>query len=281
MFCRLAGAAVEIREAAEGPELRGVMVQEGRAATGGRRELFAPGSIQWPDAGIGILLAHRTAPEVRAVAARESDGRITVRAPATPAIREAVAAGKRFLSVEFFSIEERTTAGGVRELLRALVPTVALTAAPEYDMTVAEIRRRIGRVEAGFSEGEALDCRCGPADCATATISPGAITIPEGTPAFLSDFKQPLGAAKAAVQAGKVTVVAEVRDTSWGRDLIEAGTSSLIVRPYANGSKSTWTKVGRDRRFTRLAVAAWIFGWSDQTRGFAAAELEGRRRLWL
>ena len=78
-----------------------------------------------------------------------------------------------------------------------------------------------------------------------------------------------MGAAKAAVQAGKVTVSAEIRDTSWGRDLIEAGTENLIVRPYPDASKSRWTKVGRDRRFTRLAVAAWIFAWTDQTGGYA------------
>ena len=48
---------------------------------------------------------------------RERDGRLTITARATEGIREAVASGKRFLSVEFRSIEERTTAGGVRELL--------------------------------------------------------------------------------------------------------------------------------------------------------------------
>ena len=43
-------------------------------------------------------------------------------------------AGKRFMSVEFQAVEERTTAGGVRELLRAVVDAAALVvASPEYD----------------------------------------------------------------------------------------------------------------------------------------------------
>ena len=82
------------------------------------------------------------------------------------------------MSVEFHALEERTTAGGVREVLRAFVPDAALVAQPEYDTTVAEIRRRIGGVTAAFAEGEALDCRCGPVDCDTATISLGALIDP-------------------------------------------------------------------------------------------------------
>ena len=39
-------------------------------------------------------------------------------------------------------IEERTTAGGVRELLRAVVIGAALVDTPEYDTTRAEVRTR-------------------------------------------------------------------------------------------------------------------------------------------
>ena len=71
---------------------------------------------------------------------RESDGRISVRARATDAIREAVEAGRKWMSVEFHAIQERTTAGGVREVLQAFVPAAALVADPEYDVTAAEVR---------------------------------------------------------------------------------------------------------------------------------------------
>ena len=134
---------VEIREA-EGkrPRLRGVMITEGRAASGGRAEVFAPGSIQFPTEGVGIQTRHHGPVEVRAQPIRQRDGRIEVMADATEAIREAISAGKRHMSVEFRAIRERTTAGGVREILQAFVPRAALVEIPEFDSTSAEVRGR-------------------------------------------------------------------------------------------------------------------------------------------
>ena len=142
---------VEVREASRaGYErtLHGVMIQEGRAASGGRREVFAPGSVEWPAAGVGILTEHRGAIETRAHPIRHRDGRITLTSRATAGIRAAVESGKRFMSVEFNALEERTTKGGVREVLRAYVPAAALVSAPEYDSARAEVRseRRMRRV---------------------------------------------------------------------------------------------------------------------------------------
>lgn len=131
---------VELRESDDGPHLHGIMLTEGRAASGGRRELFAPGSVEWPSDGVAVLTRHRGAPEIRAIPTRESDGRITIRARATDAIRTAVESGRRYMSVEFLALAERTTAGGVREILRAIVPAAALVEAPEYDTTGAEVR---------------------------------------------------------------------------------------------------------------------------------------------
>ena len=135
---------VEIRESRAGyePSLHGTIIQEGRAASGGRRELFVPGSIEWPSAGLAVLTEHRGQVETRAQPVRHSDGRITIRARATDAIRQAVEAGRKWMSVEFRSLEERTTKGGVREVLRAFVDAAALVAAPEYDTTAAEVRSR-------------------------------------------------------------------------------------------------------------------------------------------
>ena len=65
-----------------------------------------------------------------------------VEAEATPAIRAAVEGGKRYMSVEFMAIEERTTQGGVREILSAFVPRAALVDRPEYDSTSAEVRSK-------------------------------------------------------------------------------------------------------------------------------------------
>ena len=129
----------EIRE--EGGDLHGVILQEGRAASGGRAEVFAPGSVAWPVDGVAILTEHRGKPEARALPSRDELGRISIRAAASDAIRAAIAAGRRYMSVEFYSLEERTTKGGVREITRALVDAAALVARPEYDTTAAELRQ--------------------------------------------------------------------------------------------------------------------------------------------
>ena len=50
------------------------------------------------------------------------------------------------MSVEFQAIEERTTAGGVRELLRAVRGVRRRSSSsPEYDMTTAEVRKSAPR----------------------------------------------------------------------------------------------------------------------------------------
>ena len=112
------------------------------AASGGRSELFAPGSITWPSTGVDILTEHHGAPATTAYPHRDQLGKIQIRAKATDAIRQAVAAGKRFMSVEFRALDERTTKAGVREILSAFVSAAALVAAPEYDSTAAEVRER-------------------------------------------------------------------------------------------------------------------------------------------
>ena len=134
---------VEVREASRAgyePTLRGTILTEGRAASGGRAEVFVPGSVEWPSNGVAILTEHRGAVEARAQPIRQRDGRLTLTARATDAIRRAVEAGRKYMSVEFRAIEERTTKGGVREVLRAFVDAAALVAAPEYDTTAAEVR---------------------------------------------------------------------------------------------------------------------------------------------
>ena len=136
---------VEVREAERPgyePTLRGTMLTEGRAASGGRREVFAPGSVEWPSEGVAVRTEHRGEAETRAQVIRQRDGRLTITGRATEAIQAAVAAGRRFMSVEFLAREERTTSGGVREILRAFVDAAALTARPEYDTTAAEVRSR-------------------------------------------------------------------------------------------------------------------------------------------
>ena len=63
---------VELREADEGPTLHGVVLQEGRAAQGGRAESFAPLSVVWPaTTGIALLAEHRGTAMAHAVPVRD------------------------------------------------------------------------------------------------------------------------------------------------------------------------------------------------------------------
>ncbi len=134
---------VEIREAdGDGPRLHATILQEGRAARGGRAELFAPGSVDWPSNGIGITTRHHGSVETRAVPVRMPDGSIEIAARATPAIVDAVRGGRDRMSVEFRALREHRTAGGVREIESALVDRAALTDDPEYHQTAAELRER-------------------------------------------------------------------------------------------------------------------------------------------
>ena len=63
-------------------------------------------------------------------------------ATATPALFAAVQAGRRSMSVEFTALDEIRTAGGVREIRRAMVSAAALTDRPDYCQTSAEVRER-------------------------------------------------------------------------------------------------------------------------------------------
>ena len=134
---------VEIREGRPGREgtLHGVMLTEGRAASE-RKELFVPGSVEWPSNGVAILTEHRGAVETRGQVVRGRDGALALTARATDAIRAAVKAGKRYMSVEFRALKENRTRGGIREIERAFVDAAALTASPEYTQTGAELRSK-------------------------------------------------------------------------------------------------------------------------------------------
>ena len=136
---------VELRESDGGPWLKGTILQEGRAAQGGRAELFSPFSVVWPSDGIALLGEHRGAALARAVPTRSADGSLRIETRATPAILEAFET-RKFFSIEFHAISEVRTKGGVREITRGLVESAALVADPEYSQAVAEIRSKRRRV---------------------------------------------------------------------------------------------------------------------------------------
>ena len=130
---------IECRASASGPKLHGVLLTEGRAASGGRAELFIPGAVDWPAAGIAIRREHLGAVETRAVPVRDGN-EIRIEAEATPPLFAAVQGGAKHMSVEFHALAEQRTVAGVREILSALVTGAIVTSDPEYQQTAAEIR---------------------------------------------------------------------------------------------------------------------------------------------
>lgn len=131
---------IEDRNAEDCPEFRGVMLQERLAASGGPAEVFAPGSLAWPATGVEIAVGHDGESEIRAFPHRGPDRPLSLRSRAAVAIKRAVAAGQRWMSVEFVALRERTTIFGVCEILSAMLPRAVLTDRPEYDTTAAEIQ---------------------------------------------------------------------------------------------------------------------------------------------
>ena len=135
---------LEIRSSDEGEHLNGVVIQEGRAGSV-RREIFSPNSLSWPAEGIPVRTEHLRGEAARALPTRHSDGSVRIKVRATPEIRAAYQAGKKFLSAEFFALRESRSAG-IREIESALLSGAAMVADPEYRQATAEIRTKPKRL---------------------------------------------------------------------------------------------------------------------------------------
>ena len=81
----------------------------------------------------------------RVVPTRDADGSLRIETRATPAILTAYKT-RRYFSVEFHALAEVRTAGGVREITRALVDAAAMVSSPEYSQATAEVRSTQRRV---------------------------------------------------------------------------------------------------------------------------------------
>lgn len=280
---------VELR--ADGRILIGAAIRYGDVSPT-HRERFERGSLTL-DPHLSLSLEHRTLRTLaygRDVQFDDRPAGLFVRAtlPRTPVADVAldgVRSGRfRGYSLEFIARRETRDTSDIRVIQRADVRGLALVDRPSYPGSTVEARkrrRRRPRIRSKFPTGIALDCRCGPAGCDTATIDLSGLKIPEDIPAFIGNFDQPLGRAVAKVEDGIVGVEAPIPDTTWGRDLLAAPTENLIVRPYPTAD-SVFEKRGTDRLFTKLAVAAWVYAWTDQTGGFGGSEVtEGREALEL
>ena len=141
--------AIELRAAADSPgRITGTVLEMGRVA-GDRRELFTPGSVQWPANGIRLLAEHRGRQVMRITPTVEGAAiRVDAALPDTAIGREVAAeirsGRKRGLSVEFFPSDEQVVQG-VREVRAALVDAAAVVATPAYDQARVEVRQRRAR----------------------------------------------------------------------------------------------------------------------------------------
>ena len=135
---------LELRESDEGEHLTGTVVQEGRAGSV-RLEVFSPQSLTWPAEGIPVRTEHLRGEAARALPTRHPDGSVRIKVRATPEIRSAYQAGKKFLSAEFFALRESRSAG-IREIESALLSGAAMVANPEYKQATAEIRTKPKRL---------------------------------------------------------------------------------------------------------------------------------------
>ena len=132
---------LEVRVSVGKRELKGVVLQEGRAASGGRLELFAPGACTWPVAGIELRERHGGRIMATVEPERDRRGRIVFRTRATAEMRERVRQASG-LSAEFYCLSDETMPGGVREIRSALLRGAAFTDNPEYEQAQAEIRNK-------------------------------------------------------------------------------------------------------------------------------------------
>ncbi len=301
---------VEVRETEDGPHLYGSMIWEGRPARR-RREIFAPGSVGWPAQGVGIVTEHwSTSPEVRALPERQSDGRITIRAPANDEIQAAVAAGKKFMSVEFFPIRERRTAGGIREITKAFVDMAALVPSAEYPDTGVEVRQT-GGYRTRLKTRRPMDCKCAGqgagAGVDTIQFDAGAFdrvlrdvaagnrnvsAIGRGAGDVVADTNT--GSLTLRTAAGGVLVIdIAALDTEAGRAFEELATAGVEVfaRPIIDFDESTFDVDGNVATVSAATFSYILTKPTERTggqdplvprrEGRAAAVIPWDRRRWL
>ena len=143
--------AVELRADADriGPgRLFGIVMPYNRRASD-RPEMFLPGSLEWPEAGIILNRQHsRRSPIMRIIPTIEGDEvRIDQALPDTQAGRDAATEIRqglfKGLSVEFVSLRE-SVSGGIRRITSAALKAVALVDSPSYSAAAVELRAKGG-----------------------------------------------------------------------------------------------------------------------------------------
>ncbi len=217
----------------------------------------------------------------RAIPTREADGRITIRTRANAAIREAVASGRKYMSVEFYSLKESRTGAGIREIESALVADAALVASPEYAQSSAEIRQ-IGTVTGALPLNRQVDCTCafeGRRARRKAIVQN--IDLTREALAYYTNVRNPIGPVKATRRRGEVSLEVPIPDgLSFGRDILAlaAAGAALSIRPFPNLEESTMETEGDLDTYELLVPSAWVVLASNLAGDLPEAEVDRRRR---
>ena len=282
---------VELR--ADGRTLVGAVVRWGDVSPS-HRERFEAGSLK-PGPGVVLNLGHDP---MRALAygddleIEDRDDALVARArlpliPAADVALDGVKSGRyRGYSSEFRANRDSRDADGIRIVEDAILVGIGLVDAPSYHENTVEVRRRIGGVSSSIPKGRAMDCRCADG-CTEALIevdaridiSDTAIAIRRGyAEALASRSKRTL---RVNIDNEEIRVDLDLPDTSYARDLLEAADNvPLIVRPVVDFDLSEWVKDGTLARFSRLAVPAFVIGFSDMSDGHQEAAASRRRKMW-
>ena len=117
---------------------------------GDRPEVFAPGSLRWPDDGVILRRQHARAAPIMRIVPRVEGGAVIVDAPlpdtqagrdAAVEVRGGTLAG---LSVEFRALREGRR-GAIREIQAAMLTGAGLVDEAAYGSATVELRGRGGR----------------------------------------------------------------------------------------------------------------------------------------
>ena len=133
----------------QGPgRLYGVLLNYGEPAGDGRRERFAPGSLEWPEEGVVLRLQHDRMQPIMRVVPETRENAVVVDAPlpdtqrgrdAAVMVRDGTLGG---LSVEFRARRQHYP-NGIREITSAVLTGAGLVDSPSYRGSRVELRGEV------------------------------------------------------------------------------------------------------------------------------------------
>ena len=226
---------------------------------------------------------------------RDSQGRIGIAVRASETLRKAFAEGRRYLSVEFHALNELTTAGGIREIRRALVMAAAMVKEPEYAQAVAELRGRGGRtIRMTIPSDTDVECACAGAGCTFANFSQDLMAemwdktftqFQREAVATYNNYGTALGSVSRGTVRGRVLpngdgqVDIDLPSGPAGDAVISAHESSgVIVRPFVDANVSRGATITRADgenvvQYETAEIRAFIASNTDARRGWPEAQI--------